>query len=426
MKSNFIDYKEIIEKFDISYLFSLASKNELIENYVLNKTFQFNNDLSGLNYQSIKDYELKYLDYFIDSFNKNLKNSGKIELSSIPSNYLEELINKKKDSISITQLEKYAKCPFTYFISNVLNLKEEIKYDEVITPLESGSSLHSILFKFYSKIQQEQKLSKEYKIEFSSKEYPKLNAVGVKLDKQKFSQYFDLLFSIAKDEFEKNKLDSHYYEILEKENLGFGKNPGILSNWLYQELNNPELNNDDTYPLLFELDFGMNSKNKKSLPPITLDDDLKIKGKIDRVDVMAQGDDIEILISDYKLKDSGSLPSNKDVYNGISFQMPLYLAAAQKIFNDYYTVEATLQSASYRFINIDYDGKKSKAKPQKVFLNSSNGKKKIDLNSIINTSINNAKSITNKISQGQFPIQPQKNNCKYCKLNQICRIKDMK
>ncbi len=65
--------------------------------------------------------------------------------------------------------------------------------------------------------------------------------------------------------------------------------------------------------------------------PITLDcpaGPIRLRGKIDRVDAVAAGEHVGLLVVDYK---TGALPSAKDIPAGLRVQIPLYAAVAAKL-----------------------------------------------------------------------------------------------
>ena len=79
--------------------------------------------------------------YFID-FYPNLKEFSEISEEN-------KNIYKNKNTISASQLENYFKCPFYYFVNNILKIKPDIEND--IQSLDVGNILHEILFVYYKK-----------------------------------------------------------------------------------------------------------------------------------------------------------------------------------------------------------------------------------------------------------------------------------
>ena len=61
------------------------------------------------------------------------------------------LERRQEHIYSVTELEIYARCPFQYFINNVLKFRvEEDETEDELSGLERGSLLHDVLFEFYN------------------------------------------------------------------------------------------------------------------------------------------------------------------------------------------------------------------------------------------------------------------------------------
>lgn len=82
---------------------------------------------------------------FFTDFYQNLKEFSKISDEN-------KVIYKDKNTISASQLENYFKCPFYYFVNNILKIKPDIEND--IQSLDVGNILHEILFVYYKKNKQ--------------------------------------------------------------------------------------------------------------------------------------------------------------------------------------------------------------------------------------------------------------------------------
>ena len=79
---------------------------------------------------------------FFTQFYNNFKNFSQI------SNENKQIYDELK-TISASQLENYFKCPFYYFLNNILKIKPTIKSD--IQSLDVGNILHEILYLYYKK-----------------------------------------------------------------------------------------------------------------------------------------------------------------------------------------------------------------------------------------------------------------------------------
>jgi ATP-dependent helicase/nuclease subunit B len=92
-----------------------------------------------------------------------------------------------------------------------------------------------------------------------------------------------------------------------------------------------------TRALRFELSFGVEldpdqphdgSSTPEPVTVATSAGEIRLRGRLDRVDSVAFDDVEGLLIVDYK---TGRLPSEKDVLEGRNLQMPLYAAAAEAL-----------------------------------------------------------------------------------------------
>ena len=66
----------------------------------------------------------------------------------------DKLKNIAEGEFSATQLETYAKCPYKYFIENILRLETIEEPVEELEAFEYGSLIHSILYEFYTELKE--------------------------------------------------------------------------------------------------------------------------------------------------------------------------------------------------------------------------------------------------------------------------------
>ncbi len=257
LKSSFIDKvhpdREIIFNGDssdnekIDYLCSLADKNiEFKKEY--DKALEFNNYLDSLDPA-----------IFVTPPSKNKRYLG----------FLEQEITT--ESFSISALQEYANCPYSYFLKYILGLKEMIYEDEGDNFLE-GNIYHDVMFRI-----QDQLRKKEFNYD-------------------EFNRQF-------------NKVIEGFIKKGEMRNIGFLPFEQYtykkkIRNFIENEIN--ELGNDATRQVkYFELQLGKpyrdygeydpNSKLDEILIKIG-SDELRFEGRIDRVDKI--NDHYELI--DYK------------------------------------------------------------------------------------------------------------------------------
>jgi len=388
-----------------------------IENELSNKIISLEelNIYLGKNYDNIE---------LLNSFNLNtqqLINSIKVEKEReenifsesiyngilLSDNNLEETIIKQKlnsfieKQYSISQLETYAKCPFKFFIERIIGIKIIEEPTEDIEAIELGRILHSILYEFYTKIIEE-------KIDIKSGDkniLEKAKKIILEIAEKKISNSF---FKAPLTFYEKEKL------------TGIDNNfdNSILGKFITYEAET----SDDYEPKFFEVQFGAlkeeeSDKTLSSSEPIQIDG-LKLRGKIDRIELSKKDDTFNIV--DYKL--SGNKPTIKELKNGLSLQLPVYLYAAKNLLEKKYSKkfganEMIIYSLKY---SKDDFGK------QKISLSKRNDNEIKSLDELINSTINHIKNYVELISQGKFNLSPhddrEKIICRFCQFKSLCRI----
>lgn len=210
--------------------------------------------------------------------------------------------------MSASRVEVYHKCPFQYFCKYGLNAKPR-KIAE-LDPMQKGTAIHYILEKLIA-------------------------AYGS-----------DGLCSMAKSDRDKlviEMLESYFSEILVA-----GEDMGERFAYLYRQLGFivcevvdrlvAEFSVSEFIPVAFEL--SIDNDGEVPAYEIKLADGgvLKIKGSIDRVDVMQNEDETFVRVVDYK--SGGKKFDLNEVYHGLNMQMLIYLFAIWRNgFRDYKNIK---------------------------------------------------------------------------------------
>lgn len=224
----------------------------------------------------------------------------------------EGLKSRREHIYSVTDLETYAKCPFQYFVDTVLkfSIKEDETEDE-LSGLEKGSLLHDVLFEFYySRRDQNRQLIGQCDEETFKDAETQLNALLNRKAKEQRNSRKEKLIS-------ENNL---FWE------TDIDKLRVALRKWLTAE----RINDLSTMPRYFEVNFGQSGE--PSDPEISCDKPVRIcnvymKGKIDRIDIGI--DSFNII--DYKT--GSSTIRMRDILEGRSLQLPVYLQIAAALLN---------------------------------------------------------------------------------------------
>ena len=292
---NLIEESDIIKKENLNLINEKISYENLIlkineiENginpeklfYILYKYYEQNKK-----YKDILKDNLKYINF---KLNEKLKKEN-----------IEKLYGNKLNT-SISKLEKYKSCPFSYYLQYILKLKE--KEELKVQSFDTGSFMHDVINTFFEEI----------------------NNLGIKLN------------NITDDEIEKiiNKIinekllneNNYIFTSSEKYKLLVQRLKRIIIKslkYIIQSLVQSEFKLEGT-----EVEFGEKGKYKPIVLNLEDGKTVEIIGKIDRIDVAQDENKKYVRIIDYK-----SSVKNLDfanVYAGLQLQLITYLDAVCKI-----------------------------------------------------------------------------------------------
>ena len=233
--------------------------------------------------------------------NKLEKDLQGLSYTNIPQNIETTTIEKLYGNVlktSVSKLETYKKCPFSYFLKYGLNLKqkEELK----IQNFDTGSFMHEIIDLFFNQVKEEniqltELLGEEEKIRKIVNQI-----VETKLDYGKYRFTATVKYKILIQRLERMVTKALKY---------------IVESLVYSDFNvegtEVEFDNGKEYkPIKITLGTGKR---------------IEIRGKIDRVDIARTSDGNYLRIIDYK--SSARNVDLNEVYAGISIQLLTYLDA---------------------------------------------------------------------------------------------------
>ena len=198
--------------------------------------------------------------------------------------------------LSPSSFEKYVKCPFSYYCSSVLHLREPKNTD--IKANDIGTFIHFVIEKLI-----------KVSIPTNEEEGFADDKTIVKNTDMAVDEYIHRVFPQYLIENPKMK---HLYSRLRTLSILLVKN--IID----------EFSHSDFRPVFFELPTNGTGRNPTPLF-FKLSDgtDISFSGKIDRVDLYKHGDDVYVRVVDYK---TGTKQfSINDISHGVNLQMLLYL-----------------------------------------------------------------------------------------------------
>ena len=303
----------------------------------------------------------------------------------------QEIDALKEKEYSVSQLETYAMCPYRYFAWKILMLEEIQEPTEEVEAIEMGSILHKILYEFYKELRNKKIL---------------LN----KADKEKLAEAEELLFAVAEKNIEKANFSSPLAFFEREKILGINGNRknSILYKFLEEEIKSPE----GFAPDFLEVNFSSKENEEAQSDDAGFNKKIKVRGKIDRIDVDKAGNSLRVI--DYKL--SGKKPTNEELLNGKSLQLPLYLFAAKHLINAQlykdYESEAGIYSLKFREGKFGYSEIKLRSADELV---------RICLEAI--------EKYIGEINKGYFhlsQLEERENKiCRFCSFKSICRIREI-
>ncbi|NSW89199.1 MAG: helicase-exonuclease AddAB subunit AddB [Firmicutes bacterium] len=199
---------------------------------------------------------------------------------------------------SVSRFEKYASCPFAYYIQYGLKAKERRIFN--LTHPDIGTFLHGVLEEFSRYVAENGISWRDIDRDWCAK---------------KVAEISDRLLENMQGGPIKNGTKRYKIIVKRLDRVLF------RAIWLIVE----HIKRSSFEPVGYEIDFG----SKDGLPPINIElptgEVIKLTGRVDRVDALETGDKTYIRIIDYK---SGSEEfSLSNVYYGVQIQLIAYLYA---------------------------------------------------------------------------------------------------
>ncbi len=359
---------------------------------------------------------------------------GLIKIENINDDYInKQLLCKLYDDniifSSVSKLEEFKKCPFSYFLKYILNIKE--RDTNILDYLKLGNIYHNILEEFSNKILKDN-----------------INIKNI-TEKEVYTLVDNIVDNICKNEdlismFEASAKYKYYISRIKKI-VGMSANAIII-----------QIKEGSFIPKYFEINFDNINKNSKIYNNIKINlqnnYEMVLKGKIDRVDKLLIDDKEYIKILDYKSSDKKL--SVEKVYYGLQLQILMYLDTFIKIEENMLNKEILPAGAFYFQVKEDMvDGDYNKDKFQSKFdlkgivakdenvikgFNKNGDNKKIkgvspsevlsmeEFKNLLLLSNIITKEIGNDIVTGNIKVYPYKHKgdtgCDYCNYSDICNF----
>ncbi len=280
-------------------------------------------------------------------------------------------LNQDK-TLSAGKLETLAKCPYSYFLREVLKVRpvEDVSFDanQWLDAATRGSLLHSIFENFYKELQQDHA-------------------------KPSYEKHLELILTIAQNLMEQQK------EILLPPNERvYQREWSDILACCEIFLKEEELHSENYVPLHFEYSFGIDDKEPAIINLSS--GQVKISGIIDRVD---QSNDGKYHIIDYKTGSTYGYANNAPFKGGRQLQHMIYALAIEQHLN---LGEGAVEESSYYFPTQKGLAQRFTRKQDKTLR--TNG---LDI----------LEKLIDAVKHGHFEMTDDVNDCKFCDFKLVCR-----
>lgn len=309
-------------------------------------------------------YLYKYFSQDIEPYSSELKRLFEIasvrEKDKLSENSMNLLLSGdsesiKKINLSVSKLETYASCPFSYFLKYFLKINERAVYS--LNSMDYGNIYHSLA---------ENILKNDF--EDISKNMPELLrdcSVGEEFD-FKYSDYNKYIsdYSNQYTEYKKfiynyiNKYTEKYTnELFDKDNFlrshtaaaTLSRIKNVATDYILASVS--QFETSLFRPFDFEVSFGGDGVFPPIEIPLGNNILMNLIGKIDRVDIYSNNGTAYVNITDYKSKKhEGLKPSfshiltSEKIENMLSMQLPTYLYSFVEFAQDYLKNKITLNT----------------------------------------------------------------------------------
>ncbi|MDH4099090.1 MAG: PD-(D/E)XK nuclease family protein [Nitrospirota bacterium] len=285
---------------------------------------------------------------------------------------------------SATAMEQYAACPYVFFSQRVLGILEEEKPSLEMERSEEGSLVHAALREGFQRL-------------YDKKLVP---LTGRPEEREVFFEAANQV--IRRWEEERSTGNMVLWQARKKELL-------TVLGWMLDH--EPALEADGFIPSRFEAAFGDEAS------PMTLTglqgEQVALKGRIDRIDLKPDG----LRVVDYKHSSSldKKAMTNPDTWGVSSFQLPVYLMAAKRLFPEHAVhIDALI------YLLKKYDKPWQSSGDPSELLTENSERRRALMNEGAPAFIDRAIALVERIRSGEFAVWPME--CPdYCDYRGICR-----
>ncbi|MBC2460218.1 helicase-exonuclease AddAB subunit AddB [Clostridium beijerinckii] len=285
-----------------------------------------------------KDFDKEYIEPHWSEVYEWFKNNGEFKdkvknifkgLSysnignKVPRNKLRRLYQNDLEKLvfSVSKLEKYAECPFSYFVQYGLKAKNRKVYE--FTPPDLGSFVHEMLDSFTNKVREDGILWSDLSNEKCKKIISNL------IDKKLMDESNSILNSTKKFKY----LAQRFKRVI-------SKSVSVIAS---------QIGKGEFEVFKTEFDFGSYSSGEAITLDLSDNEKVYLQGRIDRIDKLDLDGETYIRIIDYK---TGAKKFDlNEIYHGLQMQLLVYLDAL--IRNSKYILDKQVKPGAILYFKID-------------------------------------------------------------------------
>ena len=225
----------------------------------------------------------------------------------LSADHVRALIRKRytEGTLTPSQIESYATCPFKFFVEHVLNVRPPEEVTPEIQPKDFGTIIHAILERFY----------REHFDLFKK-------AVADPKNKAQIERTLDLIV----EEVFRQKAEIIGYAAAGLKPYEQKTARMVAMQAIASEIEDARFITEPMSPVEFEWSFGRSPETTLKIPMQGEPDGL-VRGRVDRIDT--SDDKSRFAIIDYK---TGKNPESiaKKIKDGLHVQIPLYIEAVKR------------------------------------------------------------------------------------------------
>lgn len=270
--------------------------------------------------------------------------------------------------VSVSRLERYLKCPFQFYVANVLQVEEEPEDEDTRSPLERGRFLHELFERFFH--------------EWQARGRGRITAAGMTEARALFEEICEpALATLSPSEagLERARL------------FGSAVGSGIADRVFAMEAERGVEIRERLMEYELDGEFAVTGEDGTSRR-------VRLRAKIDRVDVLADG---TFRLIDYKTK---YVPDRK-----VALQLPIYSAGVRARLS----AERGRDIAASEAMYLSFEG------PEAVWPLEERGK---SFDELVTAAEHRLVQALDDIAAGHYPPRPETRNlCSMCAFVAVCR-----